>query len=114
MIEGRSGLCFLNEAALSLRVSDLIVRQNLDRDEAIQACVAGFVDHTHAAFAELLDDFVVRDSFANHVWHHFVPAGTFCFNSSNQFCTTTICVGAACVCPLGLSIRKRWPSGDTS
>jgi hypothetical protein len=25
-------------------------------------------------------------------WIHFLPVGTFCFNSSNQFCTTTICV----------------------
>ncbi len=37
---------------------------------------------------------------------HFVPAG--------QFSTTLICVGAACACAAGLSIRKRWPSGDTS
>ncbi len=45
---------------------------------------------------------------------HFVPVGTRRFNSSNQFSTTLICVGAACAESLGLSIRKRWPSGDTS
>jgi hypothetical protein len=47
-------------------------------------------------------------------WIHFFPVGTFCLNSSNQFSTTLICVGAACACSLGLSIRNRWPSGDTS
>jgi hypothetical protein len=46
-------------------------------------------------------------------WIYFFPEGTFCFNSSNQFCTTTICV-AACACSVGLSIRNRWPSADTS
>jgi hypothetical protein len=45
---------------------------------------------------------------------HFVPVGTRRFNSSNQFSTTLICVGAAPVCSLGLSIRERWPSGETS
>ena len=45
---------------------------------------------------------------------HFAPVGTRRFNSSNQFSTTLICVGAASACSLGLSIRKRWPSGDTS
>ena len=46
--------------------------------------------------------------------HHFFPVGTFCFSSSNQFSTTLICVGAASADSMGLSIRKRWPSGDTS
>src|SRR5882762_1916083 len=45
---------------------------------------------------------------------HFVPVGTRRFNSSNQFSTTLICVGAASADSLALSIRKRWPSGDTS
>ena len=38
--------------------------------------------------------------------NHFVPTGTFCFNSSNQFSTTLICVGAVPPCSVGLSIRK--------
>jgi hypothetical protein len=32
---------------------------------------------------------------------------TFCFNFSNQFGTTLICVGAAFADSLGLSIKKR-------
>jgi hypothetical protein len=66
MVEGRRGLRFLNEAALSRRVGDFIVRQNLDGDKAIQAGVARFVDHTHPAFTELLGDFVVRECLARH------------------------------------------------
>ena len=42
------------------------------------------------------------------------PAGTRRFNSSNQFSTTLICVGAEVWDSTGLSIRKRWPSGLTS
>ena len=64
--------------------------------------------------ANLREDFVGAELCASGERHHFFPVGTFCFNSSNQFSTTLICVGAACACSLGLSIRKRWPSGDTS
>ncbi len=39
--------------------------------------------------------------------------GTRCFNSSNQFRTTLICVGAE-VSSGALNIKKRWPSGETS
>jgi hypothetical protein len=46
-------------------------------------------------------------------WIHFFPVGTFCFNSSNQFSTTLICVGA-CACSLALSRRKRRPSEEAS
>src|SRR5467141_4919408 len=45
---------------------------------------------------------------------YFAPAGTRRFNSSNQFSTTLICVGVVSADSLALSIRKRWPSGDTS
>ncbi len=60
------------------------------------------------------EDFIRAKKGASRARHHFFPVGTFCFNSSNQFSTTLICVGAACPDSLGLSIRKRWPSGDTS
>lgn len=50
---------------------------------------------------------------AHHRWIHF-PVGTRRFSSSNQLSTTLICVGADCVCSVGLSIRKRCPSGATS
>ena len=46
----------------------------------------------------------------------YLPA-TFAFNSSNQFCTTTMLAGTASPSPepvFSLIIRKRCPSGDTS
>jgi len=45
---------------------------------------------------------------------HFFSVGTRRFSSSNQFSTTLICVGAEASCWFGLSIKKRWPSGETS
>ena len=47
---------------------------------------------------------------------HRLPSGTFAFNSSNQCWTTTMLAGVAFGSPaaLSLSIRNRWPSGDTS
>jgi hypothetical protein len=42
------------------------------------------------------------------------PRRDFCFSSLNQFSTTLICAGAVPCVLLGLSIRKRWPSGETS
>jgi len=45
---------------------------------------------------------------------HF-PVGTRRFSSSNQFCTTMICVSdEGEIRSFALSIKKRWPSGDTS
>ena len=40
--------------------------QEFQGDEAAKLCVLGFVDHTHAAAAEFLDDAVVRDGLADH------------------------------------------------
>ncbi len=45
---------------------------------------------------------------------HFFSVGTRRFSSSNQFSTTLICVGAEASCWFGLSIKKRWPSSETS
>jgi hypothetical protein len=44
---------------------------------------------------------------------YFAPEGTGCFNSSNQFSTTLIWSGNCC-CPAAFSIKKCWPSGETS
>src|SRR5260370_18997963 len=60
------------------------------------------------------DDFIRAKKCASRARHHFFPVGTFCLSSSNQFSTTLICVGAACACSTGLSIKNRWPSGDTA
>ena len=60
VVQRRGGLGFLNEAPFTLRIGDFIGRQNLDRDESAEACVAGLVDHPHPAFSQFFQDFVVR------------------------------------------------------
>src|SRR5207253_877457 len=74
----------------------------------------GFGGHlAHPTCTNSAGDFVGPEFCSSRERHHFFPAGTFCFNSSNQFSTTLICA-AACTCSFALTIRKRWPSGDTS
>ena len=43
-----------------------MMRQKFERDETVEFGVLSFVDNTHAAFTELLEDFVMRYGFANH------------------------------------------------
>ena len=42
-----------------LMVSRNLVRQELERHEAVQACIFGLVHHAHATTTEFLDDAVV-------------------------------------------------------
>lgn len=39
----------------------------LKSDDALELGVLGFVNHAHAAFAELDEDFVVGDGLADHI-----------------------------------------------
>jgi hypothetical protein len=102
------------EAVAELRISGEGVRQDLDRNGAIQARVAGFVDLAHPAGPDGGEDFGRTESRASRDRHFFSPAGTFCFSSSDQLSTTLICVGAANAGSLGFIIKKRWPSRETS
>jgi len=61
--------------------------------------------------ADLLEDFVGAEFYGSGERDYLVPAGAFGFKSAVQFSTTLICPGD---CSEALSIRKRWPSGDTS
>jgi hypothetical protein len=51
MVKGRGGLGFLDEPAFTLWVGNLLRREYLQRDEAVEMGVAGLVHHPHAAFA---------------------------------------------------------------
>ena len=64
--EGRRGLGFLDKPPPAVRIGDLRRRQNLECHDAVQLPVADFVDHTHAAFAEQLDDLVLFERATNH------------------------------------------------
>jgi hypothetical protein len=86
------------------------VREDLERDLALQLPFARVIQLAHTAATERL-----RMRYWEIVWPinsciHF-PDGTRRFNSSNQFSTTSI---GAETCSPSLTIRKRWPSRDTS
>ena len=66
MVQCGSGLGLALEAGQRLGVSGDVIRQELEGDKAMQTGVFGFVDHTHAAATDLLDNAVVRDGPADH------------------------------------------------
>src|SRR5437899_2929020 len=66
MIQRRCSLSFTSKAGERLRIASNILRQELQRDKAMQAGVLRLVDHTHPAAAQLLDDAVMRDGLADH------------------------------------------------
>ena len=66
VVQGRGGARLAPETTESLGVVNHIVRQEFQGDEAVEFGVFGFVDHTHAAAAELLNDAIVRDGLADH------------------------------------------------
>ena len=66
MIEGRGGLGLLDEPALAFGVGDLLGRQDFQGNKAVEVRVAGLVDHSHPALAQLLEDLVVGDTLAEH------------------------------------------------
>ena len=51
----QQGRCFglLDEAALSLGISDRLWREDFDRDRSVKVGVPGLVDDAHSAFADL-------------------------------------------------------------
>ena len=66
VVDGGGSLGFLNEALAFIIANVEAVRQELQSHETIEFGIFGFVDHSHAAFAELFDDFVLGNRFANH------------------------------------------------
>jgi hypothetical protein len=66
MIQRGSRLCFALKASKSLCVFGYIIRQELESYEAMQLYILGFVNHTHPAIAQLLDDAVVRKGLPDH------------------------------------------------
>ena len=64
---------------------------------------------------QLVQNAVVGNGLADQRGHPFdhLPGGARRFRSSNQFSTTLICV-LEVARSVSLTIKKRWPSGDTS
>jgi len=59
MIQCRSSLSFSLEASQRLGVFGYFFGQKLQPDKSVEGYVLSFVDHAHAATADLLDDAVV-------------------------------------------------------
>src|ERR1051325_4460052 len=66
MIETGCRLCFLQEAPAPLRVARFRARQHLDGYRAVQARVQGFVDLTHAARAQLIEQLILLNCSPYH------------------------------------------------
>jgi len=66
MVQGRSRLGLALEAGQGLGVAGNVIRQELERDKAVQPGVFGFVDDAHATTTDLLHNAVVRDGPADH------------------------------------------------
>ncbi|MGC1087024.1 MAG: hypothetical protein WA894_01195, partial [Candidatus Acidiferrum sp.] len=66
MVQRGGGLRFTLETRKRLTILSYFTRQEFHGDESVESEVFGFVDHTHAAVAKLLDDTVMRDGLADH------------------------------------------------
>ena len=66
MIESGRGARLPAKAFQCLRVSRQFIGEEFEGDEAAKFGVLSFIDHTHAAATELLDDAVVRDGLVDH------------------------------------------------
>src|SRR5258708_4593947 len=113
MIQAGNRFCFALEALAQFRAVGKMSGKNLDGNDAIEPRVPRAIHLAHPARTNRGENFVGAEPSSCFQTHYFSPVGTFCFNSSNQFSTTLICVGDES-CSMGLSIRNRWPSGDTS
>jgi len=65
MIESGGGLRFALEASKGLRIVGDVVGKKFEGDAAVKAGVFGFVNDSHAAAAQPLDDSVVGDGSAD-------------------------------------------------
>ncbi len=65
MVQRRSRLRLALKAGQSLWVFGDFIGKKLQGGESVQGYVLGFVDHTHAAATELLDDAEVGDGAAD-------------------------------------------------
>jgi hypothetical protein len=65
MIKRGGSFGFTAKPAEGLEISGKIVREEFKGDEAVEARVLRFVDHSHSATAQHLDYTIVRDGLPN-------------------------------------------------
>ena len=66
MVQRGSRLRLALKAAERLGILGHFIGQKFERDKTMQPRVFGFVNHTHAAAAQLLDNAVVRNGLSDH------------------------------------------------
>jgi hypothetical protein len=74
MVQSRRGASFALESLQGLLIACQVVWQELQSHEPPQARVFRFVNNTHPATAESLQDSIVRDGLANHLEGMFLRA----------------------------------------
>src|SRR6202035_5819490 len=66
MVQGGCRLRLALKAGQRLRVTGDFFGQELESNEAVEPRIFSFINDTHAAAAELLNDSIVRDRLADH------------------------------------------------
>jgi hypothetical protein len=66
MVQGTRGARFAFEALERLGVFGKCFREEFQGDQAAELGVLGFIDNTHPAPDQLLEDVVMRNRLANH------------------------------------------------
>jgi hypothetical protein len=61
VLKGGRGPCFLNEAALAIRLRDQTRRQDLESHLAVQLLIPGTVYDAHTSSADLIENRIVRN-----------------------------------------------------
>jgi hypothetical protein len=67
MVQGGGSFSFALESSDGLGIAGKLIGQELQGNEAVKPRVLGFVDDTHTAAAQLLDDAVVRDGLTDEL-----------------------------------------------
>ena len=64
VIQGGSGASLALKTTQGLRIAGEGIRQEFERDKAVQARIFGFIDHAHPSSAQLFDNAVMGDRVA--------------------------------------------------
>src|SRR6185437_1616072 len=67
VLDGRGGLRFLEKAAAALRIVNQVLRQDLERDLAVEPRVGRAIDDAHATAADFARDAIVREGLADKI-----------------------------------------------
>ncbi len=66
VVQRRSRPCLLEKAGLLSIVGSQMMRKEFQRDDPVELRILGFVDHAHAALAELVENLIVGYCLTDH------------------------------------------------